>query len=130
MSAIDDYIQSFPSPVRELLEQMRTTIQAHAPEAAESIAYGMPAYKTFGKPLVYFAGYPKHIGFYATPSGHEHFADALSKFKQGKGSVQFPVDEPLPLQLVKEIVEFRVAENEQKYGKSRESHSKHPPRLE
>jgi uncharacterized protein YdhG (YjbR/CyaY superfamily) len=77
----------------------------------ESIAYGMPAYKINGKPLVYFAGYKKHIGFYATPSGHTEFADELSKYKQGKGSVQFPLDKPIPYELIRRIVAFRVNEN-------------------
>jgi uncharacterized protein YdhG (YjbR/CyaY superfamily) len=71
----------------------------------------MPAYKLNGKPLVYFAAYKKHIGFYATPSGHEKFAQELSKYKQGKGSVQFPTAQPVPLDLIKRIVEFRVQEN-------------------
>ena len=77
----------------------------------------MPAYKTNKKPLVYFAGYPNHIGFYATPSGHEKFAKELAEFKQGKGSVQFPLDKPIPYDLIKKIVEFRVLENSSKVKK-------------
>ncbi|MFV0269258.1 MAG: iron chaperone, partial [Draconibacterium sp.] len=79
--------------------------------AVESIAYGMPAYKLNKKPLVYFAAYARHIGFYATPSGHQEFASELSVYKQGKGSVQFPIDEPLPTDLIRRIVAFRVKEN-------------------
>jgi len=82
-----------------------------APDAVESISYAMPAYKLNGKPLVYFAGYKNHIGFYATPTGHEAFKEELSKYKQGKGSVQFPVDEPMPLDLIRRIVAFRVENN-------------------
>ncbi|HLP71369.1 MAG TPA: DUF1801 domain-containing protein [Bacteroidales bacterium] len=108
---VDEYIGSFPGTTRKLLEQMRKTIRAAAPEADESIAYGMPAYKLNKKPLVYFAGFDHHIGFYATPTGHAEFAAELSKYKQGKGSVQFPVDQPLPLDLVSRITKFRVKEN-------------------
>ena len=79
--------------------------------ATEEIVYGMPGYKTNGKPLVYFAGYKKHIGFYATPSGHESFQKELSKYKQGKGSVQFPLDQPIPFKFIEQIVRFRVEEN-------------------
>ncbi|MCB0283955.1 MAG: DUF1801 domain-containing protein [Calditrichaeota bacterium] len=111
---ITEYILAFPEEIQKLLKQMYNLISESAPEAEESISYGMPAFKISGKPLVYFAGYKNHIGFYATPSGHEKFASALSKYKQGKGSVQFPVDQELPASLIKEIVEFRVAENHKK----------------
>ena len=111
---VDEYIKAFPQHVQKILEQVRATIKQKAPEAVESISYGMPGYKTQGKPLVYFAGYEKHIGFYATPTGHEEFAKELSKYKQGKGSVQFPLDKPIPLDLIASIVEFRVQENEAK----------------
>ncbi len=76
----------------------------------EGIAYQMPAYKIKGKPLVYFAAYKNHIGFYATPTGHSAFAEELSKYKQGKGSVQFPLDEPIPFDLIERIVAFRAQE--------------------
>jgi uncharacterized protein YdhG (YjbR/CyaY superfamily) len=111
---VDAYIKAFPNNVQKILEQVRATIKEKAPEAVESISYGMPGYKTHGKPLVYFAGYEKHIGFYATPSGHETFAAELSKFKQGKGSVQFPLDKPIPFDLIARIVEFRAKENSPK----------------
>ncbi|QKE86129.1 DUF1801 domain-containing protein [Arthrobacter sp. NEB 688] len=88
---------------------MRRTVREAAPDAVESMAYGMPAYKLDKKPLVYFAGYDRHVGFYATPNGHEAFADEFARYKQGKGSVQLPLDEPLPLDLVRRVVEFRVA---------------------
>jgi uncharacterized protein YdhG (YjbR/CyaY superfamily) len=112
---VDDYIKAFPNKVQKILEQVRATIKEKAPEAVESISYGMPGYKTHGKPLVYFAGYKKHIGFYATPTGHREFAEELSKYKQGKGSVQFPLDKPIPFDLITRIVEFRVKENSSKY---------------
>lgn len=111
MDPISDYIAQFPPEVQERLHRMRDLIREAAPDVAESISYGMPAYKTQGKPLVYFAGYAKHVGFYATPTGHEAFADRLSGYKQGKGSVQFPLSEPLPEALIRDIVQFRVKEN-------------------
>jgi uncharacterized protein YdhG (YjbR/CyaY superfamily) len=115
--SVDEYIQTFPKDIQSLLEKIRMTIIKNAPEAVESISYGMPAYKTYAKALVYFAGYKKHIGFYATPSGHTEFSNELSNYKQGKGSVQFPVDHPIPYWLIEQIVLFRVKENEQKFSK-------------
>jgi len=113
-TSIDEYIADFPEEIQSLLNQIRSTIKQAAPDAEESIGYGMPAYKTHGKPLVYFAAFKNHIGFYATPTGHAEFAQELSKFKQGKGSVQFPIDQPMPLKLITQIVEFRVFENQEK----------------
>jgi uncharacterized protein YdhG (YjbR/CyaY superfamily) len=107
---VDEYISAFPKDIQLLLENVRASIIKKAPEAIESISYGMPAYKTNGKPLVYFAGYKKHIGFYATPTGHTEFANELSNYKQGKGSVQFPIDHPIPYWLIEQIVVFRVKE--------------------
>lgn len=111
---VDQYILKFPAETQEILQQVRQLIKITAPDAVESIAYGMPAYKTHGKPLVYFAGYKNHLGFYATPTGHEAFAEDLSAYKQGKGSVQFPLDQAIPYALIKRIVAFRVAENLEK----------------
>lgn len=108
---VDGYIAGFPLEIQEKLNQVRKVIRENAPDAVESIAYGMPAYKLHKKPLVYFAGYANHIGFYATPSGHEAFEAQLSKYKQGKGSVQFPLAQPIPFDLIAEIVRFRVSEN-------------------
>ena len=108
---IDKYIASFPAEVQILLKQVRAIIKTAAPDAEEKISYGMPGYKMYGKPLVYFAAFAKHIGFYALPSGHNAFADELSGYKQGKGSVQFPINEPLPLELIARIVIFRMNEN-------------------
>jgi len=104
------YIGTFPTDVQLVLETVRQTIRAAAPDAVETIAYGLPAYKLGGKPLVYFGGFKNHIGLYATPTGHAAFTDELSKYKQGKGSVQFPLDKPMPLDLITRIVQFRVNE--------------------
>ncbi len=111
MNPVEAYINRFPETVQAHLNQIREVILNTAPEAEESFSYGMPAYKTNGKPLVYFAGYKNHIGFYATPNGHQQFAEELSVFKQGKGSVQFPVHSPMPLDLIKRIVLFRLESN-------------------
>jgi uncharacterized protein YdhG (YjbR/CyaY superfamily) len=113
VTTVDEYIASFPPSTAKLLSTMRKTIKAAAPKAEELISYQMPAYKYKGV-LVYFAAFEKHIGFYATPTGHVSFKNELSKYKTGKGSVQFPLTEPLPLDLVKRIVQFRVKENEAK----------------
>ncbi|MFY7740016.1 MAG: iron chaperone [Flavobacterium sp.] len=106
----DEYISSFPKATQILLQEVRETIKNAAPNANESISYGMPAYKLNGKALVYFAGYKNHIGFYATPTGHAEFTEELAKYKQGKGSVQFPINEPMPLDLITKIVKFRISE--------------------
>ena len=111
MESVKTYIESFPEDVQTKLQQVRKTILQIAPQAEEDIRYKMPAYILNGKPLVYFAGYKNHIGFYATPTGHEAFAQELALFKQGKGSVQFPLDKPLPLNLIARITRFRVDEN-------------------
>lgn len=117
MKEIETYIQRFPDNVQEILHNIRKLVKDNAPNAEEHFAYGMPAYKTNKKPLVYFAAFKNHIGFYATPSGHTEFQDELSKYKQGKGSVQFPLDQPIPYKLIERIVTFRVAENKEKAKK-------------
>jgi uncharacterized protein YdhG (YjbR/CyaY superfamily) len=108
MSEVDNYIANFPEEVQSILNKIRTVIFETAPEAIEAMAYGMPGYKLKGKPLVYFAGYRSHIGFYATPTGHAEFREALAGYKQGKGSVQFPLTRPIPYELIRSIVLFRV----------------------
>ena len=108
---IDEYIRTFPEEVRIELEKMKKTIQEAAPEATEAIRYQMPTFRLNGKNLVHFAAFKNHIGFYPIPSGIEAFKKELSIYKQGKGSVQFPLDKPVPYELVKRIVKFRVAEN-------------------
>jgi uncharacterized protein YdhG (YjbR/CyaY superfamily) len=114
---VDEYIATFPEATRTRLAKVRTIIRKKAPQAEEYISYGMPAYKSDGKPLVYFAAFKNHIGFYATPTGHEAFKDELQGYKQGKGSVQFPMDQPLPVDLIKRIVTFRVEENKSAHKK-------------
>ena len=111
MSDIETYIQQFPDEVQEILQTIRKLINDNAPGANEHFAYGMPAYKLYKKPLVYFAAFKNHIGFYATPSGHTEFQEELSKYRHGKGSVQFPLDKPIPYKLIERIVKFRVTEN-------------------
>jgi uncharacterized protein YdhG (YjbR/CyaY superfamily) len=108
-TSVDAYIQGFPAPTRQLLETLRATIRAAAPDADEGIAYGMPAYKK-GGPLVYFAGYAGHIGFYPTSTGIAAFVDELAGFKSSKGAVQLPLDAPLPLDLVRRMVRWKLAE--------------------
>lgn len=115
-SNIDEYIGAFPNDVQEILEKVRATIQKAAPEAKEKISYSMPAFEQNGI-LVYFAAFKNHIGLYALPSGHEAFKDELSKYKSGKGSVQFPLDQPMPFDLITKIVKFRVQENLEKAKK-------------
>lgn len=110
---IDDYINSFPKDTQELMEQIRLTIKNAAPEAIETINYKMPTFQFNGN-LVHFAAYKQHIGFYPAPSGIEAFKKDLSKYKWAKGSVQFPLDKPIPLDLIAEIVKFRVIENSEK----------------
>jgi len=112
MNDIDAYIQQFPEAVREILQTLRQIILKNAPLVQEKIAYGMPGYYLNKKPLVYFAAFDNHIGFYATPSGHSEFKEELSKYKHGKGSVQFPIDSPLPFDLIESIIRFRVSENQ------------------
>jgi uncharacterized protein YdhG (YjbR/CyaY superfamily) len=107
-ATVDEYIADFPAETQTELNKIRKRILETAPNLEESISYGMPAYKHKGKPAVYFGGFKSHIGFYATPTGHEAFKKQLSKYKQGKGSVQFPLTEPMPLDLIAEIVKFRV----------------------
>ncbi|HEX4876805.1 MAG TPA: DUF1801 domain-containing protein [Chitinophagaceae bacterium] len=113
INSVAAYIASFPPATRKQLSAIRKTIKATAPKAEEIISYQMPAYKYMGV-LVYFAGYKNHIGFYATAAGHSAFKKELSKYKTGKGSVQFPLDQPLPLALIKKIVQFRLKQNEEK----------------
>jgi len=111
MESVDQYINGFPVDTQSILREIRDIIKANAPGSREGISYGMPAYKSNGKPLVYFAGFKNHIGLYATPTGHEKFEAELKQYKHGKGSVQFPLDNPIPYDLIKRIVLFRFEEN-------------------
>lgn len=115
---IDEYIAGFPGDVQEMLQQIRAVIRKSAPDAQEAIKYQMPTFVLYGN-LVHFAAHKNHIGFYPTPSGIEMFSDELSQYKSAKGSVQFPIDKPIPLSLIERIVRFRVEETQakQKSGK-------------
>jgi uncharacterized protein YdhG (YjbR/CyaY superfamily) len=106
----EEYKVLFPKEVQLILEQVRETIKKAAPEAEEVISYGMPAFKYHGM-LVYFAAFKNHIGFYALPTGNLAFQKELSLYKTGKGSVQFPLNQPMPLSLISSIVAFRIQEN-------------------
>lgn len=110
IETIDEYISQFPPDVKAKLETLRSVIKESAPESNEKISYQMPTF-VMNENLVHFAAYKNHIGFYPTPSGIEKFKIELSAYKSSKGAVQFPIDDPLPLDLIKEIVKFRVAEN-------------------
>lgn len=109
-SSIDQYITEAPAEVKQILINIRNLISEKAPEAVSCIAYNMPAFKYHKKPLVYFAAFKNHIGFYALPSGNVAFQKELTKYKTGKGSIQFPLDQEIPYDLIGQLVEFRVAE--------------------
>jgi len=110
---IDEYIAAFPENIQVMLAELRATIQAAAPAAEEKISYQMPTFALNGN-LVHFAAFKNHIGLYPAPTGLEAFQEELSVYKTGKGSVQFPIDQPLPLDLIRKIVQYRVAENAQR----------------
>ena len=107
---IDEYIAGFPDDVQEMLEQIRMTIRKAAPDAEETISYQMPTFTLKGSYLVYFAAYKKHIGLYPAPRGIEEFKEELSAYDGGKGTVRFPLDKPIPFDLISKIVKFRVKE--------------------
>jgi uncharacterized protein YdhG (YjbR/CyaY superfamily) len=107
---IDEYIASFPEDTQKILEEIRATIKAVAPEAEEKISYQMPTFFLKGN-LIHFAAFKKHIGIYPTPSGTQAFKDEISIYQGAKGSIRLPIDEPMPLELIGRIVKFRVAEN-------------------
>lgn len=106
---IDEYIAGYPKDIQAMLQQIRTTIRKITPEAEETIKYAIPTFVLNGKNLVHFAAFKNHIGFYPTPTGIESFKKDLAKYKQGKGSVQFPLDEPMPLTLITKIVKFNIS---------------------
>jgi uncharacterized protein YdhG (YjbR/CyaY superfamily) len=107
---IDEYIANFPSDIQEILQEIRLTVSQAAPKASEKISYGMPTFTLEGN-LVHFAAFKKHIGFYPTPSGTTKFQQEILAYKHAKGSIQFPLEEPMPLDLIVQIVKFRVEEN-------------------
>jgi len=109
-TSIDEYIATFPEETQKILKEIRVTIKAAAPDAEEKISYQMPTFTLKGN-LVHFAAFKKHIGFYPVPTGIEKFKKELAAYESGKGSVQFPLDEPIPYDLISRIVKFRVKEN-------------------
>ncbi len=112
-STVDEYILQFPNEVQEILNELRRLVKEVVPEAEEKISYQMPTYYLNGN-LVHFAAFKNHIGFYPTPSGIEAFKNDLSKYKGAKGSVQFPLNKPIPFDLIRKIIEFRVNESKEK----------------
>ena len=109
-NSIDEYIATFPEEIRAILQTIRETIKAAAPDAEEKISYQMPTFFLKGN-LVHFAAFKNHIGFYPTPSGIEAFKEEIARYQSAKGSIRFPLDEPMPLDLITWIVKMRVAEN-------------------
>ncbi len=107
-TTIDEYISSFPIDVQKVLEEVRHKIGSIAPEAQETISYAIPTFDLNGKHLIHFAGFKNHIGLYPTPVGMEQFKDDFADYKTGKGSVQFPLNEPMPMDLIAKIVKFRL----------------------
>jgi len=114
---IDEYIAAFPNDVQDILEKIRMTIRKAAPEAEETISYQMPTFTLKGHYLVYFAAFKKHIGFYPAPIGNAEFEQELSVYGAGKGTVKFPLDQPIPFDLISKIVKFRAKENLERTAK-------------
>ncbi len=114
---IDDYISDFPDETQKYLNEMRELIRKLAPDSVESISYAIPTFSLNGKYLVYFAGFKNHIGLYPTPVGMEAFKEELLNYKTGKGSVQFPLNKPLPIALITKIVKYQIEQNEIKTKK-------------
>jgi len=106
--SVDDYILSLPQVAKSRVETIRQLIKKVSPTAVEATSYGLIGYKLNGRPLVYIGGFKNHIGLYAIPNTHKAFVNEFAKYKNGKGSVQFPLDQPLPLDLIKKVVQFRV----------------------
>lgn len=112
--SIDEYIAAFPAETQDVLNELRSLIREGAPDATETISYAIPTFDLNGRHLVHFAGYAHHVGLYPTPSGLKEFKDDLAPYKSGKGSVQFPLGQPLPTDLVRRIVAFRLEEARRK----------------
>jgi uncharacterized protein YdhG (YjbR/CyaY superfamily) len=111
---IDDYIAGFPKDVQEIMQKIRTTIKKAAPKAEETISYKMPTFNLNGHYLVYFAAYKKHVGMYPVPAGDAAFNQEIEAYQSGKGTLQFPLDKPIPYKLISKIVKFRVKESLEK----------------
>lgn len=117
-AGIDEYISHFPRHIQTILQEVRAVIKKTAPAAEETIKYNMPTFTLNGN-LVYFAAFKNHIGFFPAPTNNEAFTKALSPYKTGKGSVQFPLDQPMPVRLIAKIVEWRIRENALKAAKKK-----------
>lgn len=117
--SIDEYIGTFPENVQKIMEQLRATIKEAAPDAGEKISYNMPTFTLNDTYLVYFAGWKNHIAFYGAPRGNPEFKEDLSAYESGAGTLQFPYDQPMPLDLITKIVKFRAAENRKKKDKKK-----------
>ena len=117
--SIEEYIASFPKDVQKVMEQLRATIKAAAPDAGEKISYNMPTFTLNGTYLVYFAGWKTHIAFYGAPRGNPEFQADLSAYETGQGTLKFPLDKPIPLDLITKIVKFRVNENRKRTDKKK-----------
>ncbi|MDP1715125.1 MAG: DUF1801 domain-containing protein [Anaerolineales bacterium] len=113
-NSIDEYIATFPADIQKLLEEVRATIKAAAPDAREKISYQIAAFELNGRNLVHFAGWKNHIAMYPIPSGSEAFDKEVSQYAGGKGTLKFPLDKPLPLKLIGKIVKMRIADNLEK----------------
>jgi uncharacterized protein YdhG (YjbR/CyaY superfamily) len=109
--SIDEYIVTFPEDTQKILEELRETIKAAAPDAEETISYNIPTFTLNGKYLIYFAGWKNHISIYPIPTGSEAFNKQVSKYVEGKGTLKFPLDKPLPMKLITKLVKLKVAEN-------------------
>jgi len=118
--SIDEYIASFPEDAQKIMEQLRSTIKAAAPRAGEKISYNMPTFTLNGTYLVYFAGWKNHIAFYGAPRGNAEFKEDLSAYETGQGTLKFPLDKPMPLDLIAKIVKFRVSENLKRTDKKKQ----------
>lgn len=113
-TTIDEYISTFPGEIQAALEKVRQIIHHAIPEATETLSYGMPTFNLNGKHLVFFAGWKRHISLYPLPAGDEAFQQELSHYKRAKGSIQFPLDKPIPYDLIEKIVTFLMRENLEK----------------
>jgi uncharacterized protein YdhG (YjbR/CyaY superfamily) len=118
-NTIDEYIATFPEDVQKILKELRTTIRAAAPETEEKISYGIPTFTLNGTYLIYFAGWKNHISIYPIPTGSEAFTKQVSKYVEGKGTLKFQLDKPLPLKLITKIVKLKVAEHRKRTDKKK-----------
>ena len=123
-TTVDEYLAGIPAEASEAVKKIRTIIKKAAPKAEEGLSYGIAGFKQNGKYFIYYSGYKKHTSIYPAPRSHEDFAEELTAYKGGKGTVQFPLDKPLPADLIKRIVKFRLKENEEKAASLRKDSPK------